>query len=299
VLVSDTFEARRSAAARVRARLLDAVDGSLGDHFASGVDDRLDVGHFVLLERCPMRAVHPPDDYTDTTANVRRRIGLAALRVSAALPDGGGGNRGGGDVGEADLDLGSAVTEALSDRSEWPAPLRQWFDGLDPAGRVAVRGVATTWAADVIRLVGRRRIHWSDPFRPLVWTVPGRAVRLRASVDGVIGRPRTGEKLLVVSDAAPGPGDRLRAGFVAVVHALWSGVTAVRVSIGSPAAGRVQRFDVDEALTDLAVDRLLEVLRYLAEPSAAPAVPGEWCRHCHLRDVCETGLGHLSDRFAG
>jgi hypothetical protein len=289
--VSDTLDARRSAAAQVRARLLDAVDGTLGARLASATEERLDVGPFVLLERCPMRAAHPADDYIDTTATVRRRIGLAALRISAAHP-------GEGDSRAGDCDLGFAVSEALSDRSEWPAPLRQWFDGLEPAGRVAVRGAATTWAADVIRLVGRGHIHWSDPFRPLVWNVPGRAVRLRASVDGVIGRPRAGEKLLVVSDAAPGPGDRLRAGFVAVVHALWSGVSAVRVSIGSPAAGRVQRFDVDEALTDLAVDRLLEVLGYLSDPSTAPPVAGDWCRYCHLRDVCETGLIHLADRSA-
>jgi FtsP/CotA-like multicopper oxidase with cupredoxin domain len=73
----------------------------------------------------------------------------------------------------------------------------------------------------------------------------------------------------------------------------------VRVTIGSPATGRRQPFEVGTELLELATDRVVEVVSHRAAPEAAPPVPGRWCSHCHLLDLCEEGMaqvGHVADR---
>ena len=55
--------------------------------------------------------------------------------------------------------------------------------------------------------------------------------------------------------------------------------------------------DVD-ALVELVVDRILEVVGHLADPTGAPAVPGTWCSHCHLRSSCPEGATFLERRAA-
>lgn len=284
------LEARLALARRARERLVEALDAVLGDRLRTGGEDKPDtvrIDAHSLLERCPRRLANPAEDYEDRTSTVRRRLGLLALR-RAAETSGAPGAR-------TDPPLLASVAEVIADRAGWSAGLRTWFETLEPAGRVAVQAAAHTWAADAARLVGgATRVRWSDPFLSARWNVPGRAVQLAGATDAVLGTPRQGEKLLVVTDALPGPGERLRAGHVAVVHALGSGRTPVRVSIGSPASGRVEPVPVDEGLVDLVVDRIAEVAGHLADAEAAPTVAGRWCSHCHWRDVCEVGAAFLA-----
>jgi hypothetical protein len=281
---------RVELAGRARERLVGALDAPLGGRLRSGGDDapeKVRIDAHSLLEHCPRRLANPAEDYEDRTSTVRRRLGLLALRRGAETS--------GAPGGRSDPPLSRSVAEVMADRAGWSAGLRSWLETLEPAGRVAVEAAAHTWATEVARLVGNApRVRWSDPFLSARWNVPGRSVQLTGATDAMLGTPRTGEKLLVVSDALPGPGDRLRAGHVAVVHALGSGRTPVRVSIGAPASGRVEQVRVDEALVDLVVDRIAEVAGHLADAERAPTVPGRWCSHCHWRDVCEDGAAFLA-----
>lgn len=299
------FDERIRLAAHARRRLSGALDAVLGDRLRAGPstskDDLVRVDGYALVERCARRVAQPADDYVDTAGNARRRLGLAALR---RLHEAG-----------AEPSVPAALTRCLDDVvagvEDWSPGLGGWFEGLDAAGRAAVEAAAFTWAADVARLVGHPqlareratagdRLRFVDPFRPSAWNVPGRAVQLRGAVDAVLGTPRSaaGERLLVVSDALPGPADRLRAGHTGVVHALGSGCAPASVSIGSPAAGRKVRHEVDENLVDLVVDRIAEVVSHRADPSSAPPTPGRWCSHCHLLDVCAEGSAHLASPAA-
>ena len=284
------LDARLALAQRARERLVAALDAALGDRLRTGGEDEPEtvrIDAHSLLERCPRRLANPAEDYEDRTTTVRRRLGLLALRRAAETA--------GAQGGRPDPPLSQSVAEVMADRAGWSAGLRTWFETLEPAGRTAVQAAAHTWATEAARLVGgATRVRWSDPFLSARWNVPGRALQLAGATDAVLGTPRAGEKLLVVSDALPGPGERLRAGHVAVVHALGSGRTPVRVSIGSPASGRVEPVPVDDGLVELVVDRIAEVAGHLADVERAPTVAGRWCSHCHWRDVCEDGAAFLA-----
>jgi hypothetical protein len=153
--------ARSDSAERARVRLVGALDGVLGerlviepgtkpDYYADGVA----VSGFDLLERCPRRAAQPADDYQDSVANARRRVGLLTLR---RLDD---------DASDAP-DVAAAVAEVMSDPTGWPGPLREWVDGLDRAGRAAVAAGVITWCISLRRVLRTdRRIGWSDPVGP-------------------------------------------------------------------------------------------------------------------------------------
>lgn len=289
-----TLDERQELARRARRRLLDALDAALGDQLVLEEgerhhrrDDLVRVDGFATSFRCPRRLARPADDYQDTVATVRRRIGLLALRhadehhVSPSAP-------------RAPLDLRASVGAVLDDRADWYPSLREWVGGLDRAGRAAVEAAAFTWASDAARLLGAvERVGWTDPLRPLLWNVPGRAVQIRSSVDAVRGSLRAGQRLLLVGDAVPGPGGRIRAGHLAVVQSVLSGAAPLRVSLGSPASGAIEPVVVDDALVELAIDRIVEAVRILVRPEEAPPQPGRWCGHCHLRAVCDEGAAHL------
>lgn len=290
---------RTASAAAARARL----DTSLSELLSTAsidVPDVVYVDPFALLQRCPARLVNPAQDYEERTVTVRRRLGLLALRHAWA-------DHGDRHLGGPPGDLGEAVGAVLADRQEWPAGLADWFASLGRAGQASVSAAVLTWCADVVRLLvsngaggeALAMVRWADPFRAprvdrRVSAVGSTVVRLRAPVDAVLRRPGMPERLLVVSDATPSPGDRLRAGLVALVHAVGSGRAPGGVSVGSPSGGTIERVVIDAALLDLAVDRVVEVVGHLVDPEHAPAAPGHWCGHCHLRDACEPGAAHLA-----
>ena len=68
----------------------------------------------------------------------------------------------------------------------------------------------------------------------------------------------------------------------------------MRIALGSPATGAMQRTTVDTALLDLALDRTEELLSYLADPADAPPVPGRACALCDLLEDCPAGLRQLA-----
>jgi len=277
-------EARRHLAATVRDRLVASLAVVLDDRLVPerGVrpnyyDDGVVVSVFGLLERCPRRAARPAQDFVESVATARRRVGLAALRRI-------------GDDASPATRVASAVDEVLADRSDLGLNLAEWIDQLDRAGRAAVAAGSTTWAGSVLRLVGRHpSIRWADPSSGSSWNVPDRLVRVTASHDALTGSVRTGERLLVVADGAGGAGDRLRAGYLALVRSLGLQHAPRRITLAAPSRGELVRVEVDDALLTLAVDRVVEHVAYRADPDAAPPVPGRWCNHCHLLEVCDAG----------
>lgn len=285
--------ARSDSAERARVRLVGALDGVLGerlviepgtkpDYYADGVA----VSGFDLLERCPRRAAQPADDYQDSVANARRRVGLLTLR---RLDD---------DASDAP-DVAAAVAEVMSDPTGWPGSLRDWVDGLDRAGRAAVAAGVITWCISLRRVLRTdRRIGWSDPVGPDRYNVPGRLVQLRASHEAIAGGVVSGEQLLVLADGvegAGGPADRLRAGHVALVRALLSRHAPLGVTVVSPARGEKVHLEVDDELLDLAVDRVAEHVAHRVAGESAPTVPGRWCAHCHLLEGCGPGRDRVGD----
>jgi len=287
---------RRLAADGYRARLIELTSALLGDRMLSAPSgdnrerpdvyrDGIVIDAFDIAARCPRRYVAPSrNGYTDSVRNSRRRVGLVALRN---LTENGG-------------TPAEAVRAALADRSGWPVGLARWFEELDRGGRVALAASTTTWVVGAVRMVGTGSgTRWRPPFPKPAWTVPERLVRLTAAVDATAGSTNLGDRLLVLADRAPSPEDRLRAGFVALVWTVGSGRVPIRVALGSPATGRMQRFTVDSGLLDLAVDRTEELLAYRADPSDAPALVNRGCAQCEVLEDCSAGLEHIASYFEG
>ncbi len=289
----DTRRALAEAGARRLSAALDAVlgeryvheEGTKANYFADGVV----VDAFAIVERCGRRVARPADDFVESVATSRRRIGLFVLRHLADQPR--------PPASSAATGLVAAVDTVIGEQLDWPENLRGWVGDLDRAGRAALAGAVLTWCDGALRLVGRDpRIRWADPSRAPAWNVPGRLVQLRGSVDAVIGTVASGEKLLTLSDAAPGPADRLRAGHHALVRGLGIRHAPVRVTTGSAATGNRVAHAVDESLLELVTDRVVEVVQHRAAPEHAPPWPGNGCSHCHLLDDCPEGLAHLEAR---
>ncbi|MFM7069980.1 MAG: hypothetical protein ACKOYM_11050, partial [Actinomycetes bacterium] len=235
---------------------------------------------FDITARCPRQFAAPSSDtYEDSVRTARRRVGLVALRRLSAS----GGTP------------AAAVRDALADRSDWPVGLARWCEQLDRGGRVALAAAATTWVVGALRIVGSGPgTQWSPPFPKPAWNLPGWLVRVSAAVDATAGNTETGDRLLVLADRAPSADDRLRSGFVALVWGVGKGEMPVRVALGAPATGTMQRTTVDSAMLDLAVDRFEELLSYRADPASAPPLPWRGCAHCDLLDECEAGIVHVA-----
>ena len=280
---------REALAEHARARLEASTDAVLGERYrpepgtrADPYDGGLVVSGFGLLERCARRAAVPAQDYVDTAATARRRIGLAALRRLD-------------DEASPARDLASAVAEVVEERTSVSRSLADWLEGLDRAGRAAVEAAALAWSSSVLRIVGRAPgTRWADPSASSKVDLPDRLVRLTASHDAARGGPATGERLLLVADSSGGARDRLRAGHLALVRSLGMRQTPVRVTLLAPSRGERTTVVVDEALLSLAVDRVAEHLAALTLGEHAPATPGPWCTRCHLLELCDEGRARLA-----
>lgn len=289
-IAPSTREDRQALAARMTKSLCDCVEELLGEQFCvqPGVRpdyfaDGLVVDAFRATERCPRKLAGPPSEYRDSVAMARRRVGLLALRELANSAD-----------SSKPMLVSAAVQQVMADPANWPTSLRDWVESLDRAGRAAVSAAAITWAESAVRLVGRdHRVKWAEPSQKPKWNVPGRLVQLSASVDAVLGGVASGEKLLILSDAVPSPGDRLRAGFTALVRTLGARHAPVRVTVASPATGSMQQIPVTPELLQLAADRAVEMIGLLAKPNSAGPVPGRWCGYCHLLEQCDEGRTRL------
>lgn len=279
-------EQRRAFATVATQRLAESLDELLGERFQVERGKKPDyftdgpgVDAFSILERCPRRLANPAQDYIDSITTARRRIGLLAMRRLTITPS---------------SSIAGAVREVMADPEYWPTKLRQWVEELDRAGAAALSSAVITWCHGAVRLVGRdARVAWADPVMSPRWNVPGRIVQLRGSVDATIGTVGRGEKLLLLGDAVPGPGDRLRAGYAALLRSVTSGHAPIRVTLGSPATGTMQPVEVNAELLELVTDRVVEVVSHRAAPDQAPPIPGRWCVHCHLLDICSEGAAHV------
>lgn len=276
-----TAEPDRSARAELAAaavrRLGEALDGALGDRLARGdgeriaADDWVRIGAFDLGERCLARWSGPEDEpYRDSTRTVARRIGRRALADRRS--------------GEP---VSVAVDRVLADEELWSAGLWEWWRGLDRAGRAAVRAAAGTWAVGALTAVGGRDLRWATQSMPA--DVPGRRLRLSANWDAGHGSVVDPTTLVVVTPAPPGPLDRYRAGFAALVAALGQRRVPVRVRHASPTTGAHRAQAVTAELLELAVDRVVDLAVAAAAPADAPLSAGPWCRRCHLLDACDEG----------
>jgi hypothetical protein len=286
--MADGQAERRQLAELATDRLTSTLDVVLGDRLVPEPGTKPDryadgvvVNAFGLLERCGRRAANPADDFAETVATARRRVGLAALRRLA-------------DDASPAADVAAAVDEVLSERTDLARNLAGWVEQLDRAGRAAVAASSITWCTSVLRLVGLDgSTRWADPSSGSHWDVPDRLVRVSASHDALRGGVKSGERLLLVADGAGGPSDRLRAAYLALVRSLQSRHAPLRVTLAAPSRGTMERIDVDEALLTLAVDRVAEHVAMRSDRDAAPPRPGRWCAHCHLLELCEEGRSVL------
>ncbi len=255
-----TRKERLDLANFARQRLIAGLDQVLGETFRPVKGQKPDVftdgiviSSFSLFYR-PDEDDSPPTPFMESTFTSRRRIGLMVLR-NLETPSVW--------VGES---LASCVTAVMDSPEGWPIGLRDWVESLEPAGRAAVVAATITWCEGALRLVGTDpRIVWTDPQYPTAWMAPGRLVRLSANIDAVIGTPVSGEKLLVMSDAAPRSTDRIRAGFAALVRAVGIGSAPERVTIGAPSRGTTERLGVTADLLELAVDQVIQSVALAAD----------------------------------
>lgn len=287
---------RPSAATRVAQRLETAFDAVLGAAYRRSPGQRVDVhedGLVIrshdLLERCPRRAASPADDYEDRVMTTQRRVGLLVLRRLWATSSG---PHTGGRAGAESLV--PTVRAVFDDPEVWPTRLWSWVRSLDPAGRAAVAAGAVTWCDGVLRTVGSARdISWVDPSSSVRRDVPGRAVALVATLDAT-RRAADGERLLVVTNVASPVARRVLAGHAALVRTAVSRRDPVaRVTLAVPPTGQLHQIPVDDALLELAVDRVVELAALRSRPGDAPPRPSRACAHCHLLDVCDDGRQHL------
>ena len=278
-------EERRRWLGTAEAWLTESLEFALGDRLRREGSRPADGQRWIVITAydlgapCPARWAHPPtvSDYVDSAANSARRLGRLALRSW-----------------RPGRSLTVAVNGVLADTDDWPDDLRSWFETLDRAGRATVAAAAVSWAAGALGAVrGRGDLSWSRSNQP--YDVPGRAVRLSGSWDALAGSRRRPAALLVMSNAAPVSGrDDLAAGFQALVCGLGPKMVPERVRIGSAAAGTARPVTITEALLDAAVDRIVELVAFRADPDGAPARPGRWCARCHLLEDCEEGMAAAS-----
>ncbi|UDY34809.1 hypothetical protein [Dermatobacter hominis] len=272
-----TADDRAALAVAARDDLVGRLDALLGDRLR--LEQKrprdgagwVDVSAHDLALVCPSRWSVPFDDFVVTAATAAGAIGRVALRE----------RRDGEPVGVA-VDRVLTSVDDLDRDAAWFA---DWYEQeLDRAGRAAVRAAATTWATGALAAVAGRPLSWATR-RQLV-DVPERTIRLRANWDASDGVSRP-DVLVVMSARAPSdPALGLLAGFNALADGLLRRQVPARVRVGSPATASTVAFPVTADLLARAVERVVELVRWRAEPDAAPTSPGRWCRDCHLLDVC-------------
>jgi hypothetical protein len=270
---------RRTMLDAAVADLVAGADRVLGDRFrkeATRPRDGagwIDVTTHDLSAPCPARWAHPStvDDYADSAANASRRLGRRVLR--ARRP------------GEP---VDAAVRRVLADTDDWDTGLRDWFEELDRSGRATVAAAATSWAVGALNAVRGRELQWSTGHEP--GDQRDRMVRHKAGWDAIDGRRRRPTTVLVMAGGLPDPArDELVAGFTALVVGHGPRCAPERVRIGSAAGGTARAVAITPAVLGSAVDRVLELLAWRSAPDDAVAVPGQWCRWCHLLESCDVG----------
>ena len=157
------------------------------------------------------------------------------------------------------------------------------------SGRAAVRAAATTWAVGALGATRGAALKWSTA--RMRHEVVGRMIQLRTTWDAAT-RGAHPDALLVMSARAPDdPVLELQAGFNALVDALIRKQAPLRVRVGSASTAGTVKFAVTSELLERTIDRVVQLVVWHVDRSAAPTVPGRWCADCHILDVCPDGPG--------
>ncbi len=285
-----------AAGAEWRARAT-ALLGPITDRLAVPAGRKVPYGDLVRLDDHAVRRAgeclafsdaDAGEDYVESAANARRRVGLAVL---AGLRDRPG------------LDPVTAFDEVMADRARWFGDrLVDWLDGLGPGGRGALAAEACGYAVAVAGWVPPARmgdVRISRPGDWLEWAVPGRALRVRGRCDAMT--PRRGarpadRRLLVVVGALERA--EMVAGHAALAYTLTTASRPQRVTVLAPAEGRTA-FAVDDHLLLDALERLgaaaqAAVAARFGPP--APTSPGPWCNRCGRAEECPAGAEWSADR---
>jgi hypothetical protein len=190
----------------------------------------------------------------------------------------------------ASLDPG-AIARAVVEQSarEGRDGLGQWLGSLGPGGVASVVREGTTFA-----IAARGAMRTWPPAQgttleaqPYTWIVPGRAVQLEATADGIA---RSTRSLLVFATSTTSVDRRRR-------DVAWLSLVATLARASVPAS--VIRVDLVSGdrdvvpVTDDVLDLGLTVGAAAAEAAMAARYtapltprPGRWCRGCRGRDIC-------------
>ncbi len=256
---------------RLRQRLTEGVV----DAASGSADDRgIEVG-LPELRRARYRPdllALPDEPFAWKPAFVRRSLGIAALRASAA----------GRFRGPADA-VGPVADQAVQDwrRSGWRTfHWEPWFAGLGAGGRASVLAEAATWATPVWGAFDWARLGPSTEFgRPDDrWSVPGSGVvhlrgrsEARVAVAGPDGRPGA-SSLLSVTGGLPGDGWHDELAFLALVAGLASPSRPVPTRVVGlwPESGDLRVVEIDAVALDGAVDRVVDTVAVIADAVTTP-----------------------------
>ena len=198
----------------------------------------------------------------------------------------------------ATIDPSSLAREIVADAAEHGRDgLSQWLAHLGPGGTAAVVRDATTWSVAArasIRTWPPPSTRFDNPPAVYTWTVPGRAVRLEATADGVMRD--AGALLVLATTTADVTAVRRELAWLALVATLAAGrvprqVTRIDLVSGDRRTVPVTDDVLDDGLTAAAVS----VAASMAARYTVPVVPtpGRWCRACTGRTRCEPGVAWL------
>lgn len=284
----------RDRAAALLAPITDLLAIPAGRTPAWGDILRLDDHAVRRASECLGRA-DEGDDYVDSAANARRRVGLAVLGRMREQPG---------------LDPVTAFREVIADRDAWFDDLRllAWLDGLGRGGRGALAAEACGYAAAVAGWVPPARmgdVRISRPGEDFTWTVPGRAVQVKGRCDAMAprrGNRPTDRRLLVVVNTLAGAD--VVAGHAALACTLVTAGVPQRVTVLAAATGK-KSFTIDDDVLAAALERLGAAAHAgMAARFGPPAAttPGHWCRRCGRLPDCVDGTAWIAStpvRFGG
>ena len=198
----------------------------------------------------------------------------------------------------ATLDPGALAREIVVDGAEHGRDgLSQWLATLGPGGVAAVVRDATTWATSAraaMRTWPPPNTKFDNPPAIYTWQLPGRAVRLEATADGVMRD--AGALLLLATATGDDAALRRELSWLAFVATIARGsvprqVTRIDLASGDRRTVPVTDDVLDDGLTAAAV--ALDAVMAARFTAPAEPVPGRWCRACHGRTTCEVGRAWL------
>jgi hypothetical protein len=250
-----------------------------------------------------------PEPYTHSLANARGTLAHAAIEDDL----GEGRHRDPAEV------VASSWHRLASDRPGDPASLSAWLNAQGPDERAEL-------VAEVVALVGSFREVWPElgsavalaAERRISVELAGGTVRLWGVPDLVLSSPREDDRAraLVVDlkTGMPRPQqDRDELRFYALLHALATGRPPFRWATLYVTEGRHEAEDLDEALIDATVRRVVDAIvqavrllpferarrsggdRVSGVEDGVVIVAGQWCRGCRRAEACDVRSRALSD----